>query len=178
MTITEELVAQVREFEFERLDPDALDTARSVFVDGVAVTLAGATEPLGLGRIILDYAWDMAGAQQSSVIAGGFKTSMTEAAFANGTMAHALDFDNCWYPLNHPTSPTLPVILAIAEHQGSSGRDSVTALAVAFEVQARLRLASTGLHTGRGFHKPSSCWISTRRSASWRSASPVRGSGV
>src|SRR5690606_36937983 len=25
---------------------------------------------------------------------------------------------------------------------------------VAFEVQARLRLASTGLHTGRGFHKP------------------------
>jgi aconitate decarboxylase len=30
----------------------------------------------------------------------------------------------------------------------------VTALAVAFEVQARLRLASTGLHTGRGFHKP------------------------
>jgi aconitate decarboxylase len=79
---------------------------------------------------------------------------MTEAAFANGTMAHALDFDNCWYPLNHPTSPTLPVILAFAEHHGSSGRDCVTALVTAFEVQARLRLASTGLHTGRGFHKP------------------------
>jgi aconitate decarboxylase len=154
MTITEELVSQIREFEFERLTPDALETARNVFLDGVAVILAGATEPLGLGRIIRDYAREMAGAPQASVIAGGFKTSMTEAAFANGTMAHALDFDNCWYPLNHPTSPTLPVILAIAEHHGTSGRDCVTALAVAFEVQARLRLASTGLHTGRGFHKP------------------------
>lgn len=154
MTITEQLVAQVREFRFEDLSPEALAMARHVFVDGVAVILAGATEPLGLGRIITDYARDMAGAPQASVIAGGFKTSMTEAAFANGTMAHALDFDNCWYPLNHPTSPTLPVILAIAEHHGSSGRDCVTALAVAFEVQARMRLASTGLHTGRGFHKP------------------------
>lgn len=154
MTITEELVAHVRGFRFEGLTPEALETARDVFLDGVAVMLAGATEPLGLGRIIRDYARDMAGAPQASVIAGGFKTSMTEAAFANGTMAHALDFDNCWYPLNHPTSPTLPVILAIAEHHGSNGRECVTALAVAFEVQARLRLASTGLHTGRGFHKP------------------------
>ena len=154
MTITEELVAHVRGFDFDALTPEALETARNVFLDGVAVMLAGATEPLGLGRIIRDYARDMAGAPQASVIAGGFKTSMTEAAFANGTMAHALDFDNCWYPLNHPTSPTLPVILAIAEHHGSNGRDCVTALAVAFEVQARLRLASTGLHTGRGFHKP------------------------
>jgi 2-methylcitrate dehydratase PrpD len=27
-------------------------------------------------------------------------------------MAHALDLDNTWHPLNHPTSPTLPAILA------------------------------------------------------------------
>jgi len=154
MTITEELVARIAEFEFEDLSAEALDTARHVFLDGVAVMLAGATEPLGLGTMIRDYARDMAGTPQASVIAGGFKTSMTEAAFANGTMAHALDFDNCWYPLNHPTSPTLPVILAIAEYHGSTGRDCVVALAVAFEVQARLRLASIGLHTGRGFHKP------------------------
>ncbi|HVR33045.1 MAG TPA: MmgE/PrpD family protein [Acidimicrobiia bacterium] len=154
MTITDELVSKIREFDFDDLGPQALDTARHVFLDGVAVILAGATEPLGLGAIIRDYAREMAGAPQASVIAGAFKTSMTEAAFANGTMAHALDFDNCWYPLNHPTSPTLPVILALAEHHGLAGRQCVTALAVAFEVQARLRLASTGLHTGRGFHKP------------------------
>jgi 2-methylcitrate dehydratase PrpD len=154
MTITEELVRRIRAFEFEDVGPEALVTTRHVFIDGFAVMLAGATEPLGVGTTIRSYTREMAGSPQASVIAGGFKTSMTEAAFANGTMGHALDFDNCWYPLNHPTSPTLPVIMAAAEHFGFSGRECVTALVVAFETQARLRLASTGLHTGRGFHKP------------------------
>jgi len=154
VTLTEQLVAHIRSLSYDKLPEEAIATARHVFVDGVGVTLAGATEPLGVGRIVTEYVADMAGARQASVIGGGFKTSMTEAAFANGTMAHALDFDNCWYPLNHPTSPTLPVILAFAEHHGINGRDCVTALVTAFEVQARLRVASTGLRTGRGFHKP------------------------
>lgn len=154
MTLTDELVRRMADVRFDDLGPSVLATARHVFIDGIAVMLGGATEPLGIGRTIRDYARDMAGAPQASVVGGGFKTSMTEAAFANGTMAHALDFDNCWYPLNHPTSPTLPVITALAEHLDLDGRDCVTALAVAFEVQARLRRASTGLHTGRGFHKP------------------------
>lgn len=154
MTLTEELVGHIGEFEFDDIGEEGLAMARHVFVDGVAVMLAGATEPLGLGRIIHAFARENAGVADASVIAGGFKTSMTEAAFVNGTLAHALDFDNCWYPLNHPTSPTLPVILALAEHRGFGGREAVTALAVAFEVQARLRSASTGLLTGRGFHKP------------------------
>ncbi|MDD9207561.1 MmgE/PrpD family protein [Georgenia sp. 10Sc9-8] len=154
MTLTEQLVAHVRGLTYESLPQEAREMARHVFLDGVGVTLAGATEPLGLGRLVTEYARESAGALQASVIGGGFKTSMTEAAFANGTMAHALDFDNTWYPMNHPTSPTLPTILAVAEHFGIPGRDCVTALVAAFEVQSRLRMASTGLHTGVGFHKP------------------------
>jgi aconitate decarboxylase len=96
----------------------------------------------------------MGGAPQASVVAGGFKTSMTGAAYANGTMAHALDFDNTWYPLNHPTSPTLPAILAVAEHERLSGAKVVEAIVAAFEVQGRVRLAATGMETGSGFHKP------------------------
>lgn len=154
VTLTDQLVEHVRALTYENLPEAARETARHVFLDGVGVTLAGATEPLGLGRLVTSYARDLAGAPQASVIGGGFRTSMTDAAFANGTMAHALDFDNTWYPMNHPTSPTLPAILAAAEHFGISGRDCLTALVAAFEVQARLRMASTGLHTGRGFHKP------------------------
>jgi aconitate decarboxylase len=116
--------------------------------------MAGFHEPLGLGRIVVDYTRTIGGAPQATVIGGGFLSSMPNAAFANGTMAHALDFDNTWYPLNHPTSPTLPVILALGEHFGSSGETLIAALVAAFEVQGRLRLAATGLETGKGFHKP------------------------
>ena len=128
--------------------------AKQVTLDGIAVMLAGATEPLGLGRIVTQYVKDSGGNPQASVIAGGFKTSMLNAAYANGTMAHALDFDNTWYPLNHPTSPTLPAILAIAENHGLGGRKIIEAIVASFEVQGRLRLAATGLETGSGFHKP------------------------
>src|SRR5688572_8073979 len=128
--------------------------ARQVTLDGLAVILAGSTEPLGVGRISIEYAREMGGAPQATVIAGGFKTSMGNAAYVNGTMAHALDFDNTWYPLNHPTSPTLPAILAIAEHHRLPGSRVIEAIVTAFEVQGRLRLAATGLETGSGFHKP------------------------
>ncbi len=153
-TITAALVEKVLALDYASLPPEAIDMAKSVTLDGLAVMLAGADEPLGVGRISIDYVREMGGTPQSSVIAGGFKTSMVNAAYANGTMAHALDFDNTWYPLNHPTSPTLPAILAIAEHYKLSGRKIITAIAAAFEVQGRLRLAATGLITGQGFHKP------------------------
>ncbi|HYC47152.1 MAG TPA: MmgE/PrpD family protein [Burkholderiales bacterium] len=153
-TLTERFIDAVRALEFAALPREAVEVAKHVTLDGLAVMLAGATEPLGVGRISTAYVKEMGGAPQASVIAGGFKTSMTSAAYANGTMAHALDFDNTWYPLNHPTSPTLPAILAIAEHHGLSGARVVEAIAVAFEVQGRLRLAATGMETGSGFHKP------------------------
>ena len=139
---------------YDALPRQAIDVAQQVTLDGIAVMLAGATEPLGVGRISTEYVRQMGGAPQATVVAGGFKTSMQNAAYANGTMAHALDFDNTWYPLNHPTSPTLPAILAIAEHHRLPGRRVVEAIAVAFEVQARVRMAATAMETGSGFHKP------------------------
>lgn len=153
-TITRRLVDAVRSVEFGDIPAAIVALARDVFLDGLGVTMAGSTEPLGLGRIVTQYVGDLGGAEDATVVAGGFKTSVLNAAYANGTMAHALDFDNTWYPLNHPTSPSLPAILALAEKHGHSGRQIVTALVAAFEVQGRLRMASTGLATGKGFHKP------------------------
>lgn len=154
MTLTEQFIDCIYSIDFDTLPAEAVEIAKHVTLDGLAVMLAGATEPLGIGRLSIEYVKAMGGAPQASVIAGGFKTSLTNAAYANGTMAHALDFDNTWYPLNHPTSPTLPAILAIAEHHALPARKVIEAIAVAFEVQGRLRLAATGLETGSGFHKP------------------------
>ncbi len=153
-TLTERFIDAIMALDYDALPEAAIDVAKHVTLDGLAVMLAGATEPLGVGRISIEYVRGLGGAPQASVIAGGFKTSVTNAAYTNGTMGHALDFDNTWYPLNHPTSPTLPAILAIAEHEGLSGRQVIEAIGVAFEVQGRIRMAATGMETGSGFHKP------------------------
>ena len=153
-SLTERLVDCLWSVHYADLPQPLVALARDIVLDGLAVMLAGATEPLGVGRIVTEYTREMGGNPQASVVAGGFKTSMPAAAFANGTMAHALDYDNTWYPLNHPTSPTLPAILAIAEHHHLGGRAVIESLVAAFEVQGRLRMAATGMDTGAGFHKP------------------------
>ena len=114
-TLTDRFVDCILSVHYDRLPPEVIEISRQVVLDGLAVTLAGATEPLGIGRIATEYVKEQGGTPEATVIAGGFKTSAANAAFANGCMAHALDFDNTWYPLNHPTSPTLPAILALAE---------------------------------------------------------------
>ena len=86
----------------------------------------------------------------------GFRTSPPMAAFVNGVSGHVLDYEPMWHPATHATSPTLPAILALGETREVSGKDAITALAVAFEVQGRLRLG--GFRTERmertGFHPP------------------------
>jgi aconitate decarboxylase len=154
VTITGDLVDILRATRAEDLPAEALDIARQVCLDGLGVMIAGAGEPLGLGRITFDYTRRLGGPEEASVIAGGFKTSAFNAAYANGTLGHALDFDNTWWPLNHPTSPTLPAILALAERDGASGREVLRAIVLAFEVQGRMRVASAAIEAGQGFHKP------------------------
>lgn len=154
MTITERLVEKVLAIRYDALPAQAIEVSKQIVLDGLAVMHAGSAEPLGVGRISTAYVREMGGLPQASVIAGGFKTAMIHAAYANGCMAHALDFDNTHYPPNHPTSPTLPAILALAEHYGHSGKSIIEAVVTAYEVQGRLRLAATGLATGQGFHKP------------------------
>ena len=153
-TITEAFVDKVLAIKYDSIPAEAIELSKKIALDGLAVMHAGATEPLGVGRLTTAYIREMGGAPQASVIGGGFKTSMQNAAYANGTMAHALDFDNTSYPPNHPTSPTLPAMLAIAENYRLPGKKIIEAIVAAFEVQARVRWAATGLLTGIGFHKP------------------------
>jgi len=152
--LTDRFVECIRSVRYDRLPPETIEISKHVVLDGLAVTLAGATEPLGIGRIATEYVKEQGGTPEATVIAGGFKTSATNAAYANGCMAHALDFDNTWYPLNHPTSPTLPAILALAERSRLGGRQAIEALVAAFEAQGRLRMAATAMTNGAGFHKP------------------------
>jgi 2-methylcitrate dehydratase PrpD len=156
MSITSDLAEIIVETRFENLPDQAIEVAKQVCLDGIGVIVAGSREPLGVGRITTEYVRLLGGTRESTVLATGVKTSAPNAAYANGTLCHALDFDNTWTPLNHPTSPTLPAILALSEREDLSGRDILLALVLAFEVQGRMRVASSGVRSGvvPSFHKP------------------------
>ena len=152
-TITGRFIDKTMAIDFASLPPAVVTVARQVVLDTFAVALAGRNETQGVGRITAAYVRYMGAAPQASVIAYGFKSSMQEAAYVNGTLAHALEYDAAWHPPNHPASPTIPAIFAIAEYHGLSGAKVVEAIVTSFEVQSRVRLAATGMPAGEGFHK-------------------------
>ena len=151
MSTTEVLAGHIASSRFDAMPPEAVEAAKVVILDGLAVTLAGSREQAA--RIVADYAQDMGGNPQCSAFGHGFRTSPPMAAFVNGVAGHVLDYEVMWHPATHATSPTLPGILALAESRRATGLDIVIALITGFEVQGRIRVASADMGLG-GFHPP------------------------
>jgi 2-methylcitrate dehydratase len=61
------------------------------------------------------------------------------AAFANGCLVRYLDFNDT-YLSKEPAHPSdnIPALVAVAESVSASGRDLITAIALAYEIQCRL----------------------------------------
>ena len=151
MSVTQQLAQHIAEAKYEAMPPEAVEAAKVVILDGIAVTLAGTREQAA--QIVADYAREMGGNAQCSAIGHGFKTSPPMAAFVNGVAGHVLDYEVMWHPATHATSPTLPGILALAESRNMTGQDIISALITGFEVQGRIRVASADMPLG-GFHPP------------------------
>jgi 2-methylcitrate dehydratase PrpD len=129
-------VAQTR---FEDLSPEAVDAAKKSLLDIVGVSLAGSgMEPAvrGVAEVVLD----AGGRPEVSVLGFNGKVPAQSAAFANGVMAHSLDFDDQTPWGAHPDSSVVPAVLALAERKGKvTGRDLITSVALGQDLFVRLR---------------------------------------
>ncbi|MFF3214362.1 MmgE/PrpD family protein [Streptomyces sp. NPDC002886] len=104
------------------------------------------------------------GAGEATAVGSGLRMPGDRAALVNGTLAHALDFDDTHLPsVLHPTAAVLPAALAAAEATGASGASLLTALAVGGEVCVRLGMASydpalrNSVFFEKGLHATSIC---------------------
>jgi 2-methylcitrate dehydratase PrpD len=151
MTPAATATARLAEFLVHAVVPaEARAAAAKAVLDTVGVTLAGAVEPAS--RIVLDVV--SAEATGACVVLGTpVRTSAGGAALANGTAAHALDFDDmCFVSLAHPSAPLVPAALAAGELAQASGRAVLDAYVVGFEIEARLGRLMNPRHYERGWH--------------------------
>jgi 2-methylcitrate dehydratase PrpD len=140
---------------------------RSV-LDGIGLALAGATSETG--RIIRRYlaSLELSVAPRGSTVIGGDGNAIAArfAAFANGVSIHADDYDDTQLAvskdrvyglLTHPTAPALPPVLALAERDGLSGREMMTAYQIGVEVECKIAEAILPRHYQHGFHSTATC---------------------
>jgi len=135
--ITKALAEFIVRTGYDNLPSEAIAAARRHTLDCLGVTVLGSAEDTS--RKVLDYVEESGGKPESSIIGSRLKTSTSMAALANGTSAHALDYDDyaqSW--LGHPTAAVLPAVLALGERERIGGKQVIEALVIGWEVGARL----------------------------------------
>ncbi|MEE9550659.1 MAG: MmgE/PrpD family protein [Candidatus Binatia bacterium] len=151
MGYTEKIAKFVVGASLEDIPAKALEVAKKDIFDCVGVTLAGSKETSG--RICARLAREEGANNEATVLGQGFKTSALMAAFANGTAAHALDYDHSFSLIGQPTAGLVPAIFPLAEALGANGRNLLEAYVVGFEVTAKL-CRTIPAHSGKGGWHP------------------------
>jgi 2-methylcitrate dehydratase PrpD len=140
-------VAGAREREYPPAVRKAAITALVDYI-GVAVGAVDEAPVRPVRRVAEDWA-----ARGKARIFLGPCTTPALAALVNGTMAHAMDYDDAHQMgAGHVSCPCWSAAFAVANELGSSEADTLAAFITGFEVMARL--GGGGAHgVGRNLHK-------------------------
>jgi len=152
MEVTAILAKFTTDLHYEKIPRKAVETAKIALRDCLGVALAGSREEDA--RIAAEIARQERAREETSVIGQGFRTSALNAALANGTAAHALDFDHSFTIMGQPTAPVAPATFALGEALGANGRQIIEAYVAGFEVTAKL-VHSLQDSAHDGWHAPS-----------------------
>jgi 2-methylcitrate dehydratase len=137
MTSVEGMGEFVARSAWEDVSEQARELLKVRVLDSIGCALAALeSEPVKMARAQID---EFGGSRLCSLIGGG-RTSPDYAALYNGALVRYLDFNDSYLAPGetcHPSDNIAPV-LAAAQYAGADGRDLLTAVAVAYQVQCRL----------------------------------------
>ncbi|MEP3333378.1 MmgE/PrpD family protein [Sedimentitalea sp.] len=121
-------------------------------LDWLAVGRAGAEEPVS--KIVREMAQDEGGAGQAQVFGGAEALPARAAALVNGTISHALDYDDTHFAhIGHPSVAVFPAVLALAEQRDYATVEILEAALVGMEGSIRVGLWLGRSHYQTGFHQ-------------------------
>ena len=149
--VTDTFARFVADTDYLTISESALSQAKMHMLDSLGAALAAVSAPVA--GIALDYCKRMGTSQEASLWGTEEKTSVPMAAFTNGLLAHALDFDDwdAYLRVGHPTSMITAAALALGETIGASGKDLLKAYVFGIEILTQMAAGAPDLHK-RGFH--------------------------
>jgi 2-methylcitrate dehydratase PrpD len=148
---TREVARFIKQTTFASIPEPVRESARRTIADTIAVVLAGSG-----GDVVphlREYVRRNAAPGSSAIIGWGTRTTPEVAAMVNGTLGHALDYDEVTtlYPA-HPSVPILTALLASPHPQALSGNALVTAYTVGFEAGGQIARGIGLGHYHSGWH--------------------------
>jgi 2-methylcitrate dehydratase PrpD len=154
MDVIFDLVKHITSTKYKDIPDIAVEAAKKEVLDSLATALGGTTKP-GVGELV-DMVKEWGGSPQSTIIGYGIKCPAPNAAQVNGSMIHALDYDDGHnVSLVHVGCIAVSTCFAVAERMGDvSGKELLTAIVLGQDFDSRLGLASRpgSVALGAGWH--------------------------
>lgn len=137
---TQNLADYAADIKYENIPEEVIERVKMLTLHTLGVALAA--KPIELSASALEVAEAVNGGPggESSVWLGGQKLSMAGAAFANGTLADMLDWEDCAWA-GHPNAGAIPAAMAVAEGLKKDGRAYLEAVVAGLEVYQRVSMA-------------------------------------
>jgi len=132
------------------MPPEVVDKTKLHTLDTIAAMVSGSR--LKAGEMAARYVDSLGGKPQATVIGTGILTSTVNAALANGMAAHGDETDDSHLRGRfHPGCGIVPAALATAEHASRSGNELLRAVALGYDIGARVifALGYSKLYTDR-----------------------------
>ncbi|MBF9042257.1 MmgE/PrpD family protein [Rhodobacterales bacterium HKCCE4037] len=152
MLSTRDIAVRAGPMRWNDLPPEVQHSVRLCFADGIAVMLGA----VRLEPAVLPFAAHARshGPGPAHLLAGGTAPPVA-AALANGALSHALDFEDTFDAVGlHVNAAIIPTVLALAESEGKTLGEALTAMALGAELACRLGLSLTNDPGARGWYFP------------------------
>lgn len=149
--VTDALARFVAETDDTSISQKTLANAKMHILDTLGVALAGVSTPVA--EIAINYCRGLGASQEASIWGTKATASVSTAAFANGLLSHALDYDDwdAFIHVGHPSSMIVGAALPLAEHIGASGKDFLKAYVLGMEVICKISANAPNVQE-HGFH--------------------------
>ena len=149
-TTLDNLVSLAR-LSTSKIPASARTMASFSLFDWIVVGRAGQKEPVSK---IITKVLRAEGGQEVATLFGGLRVPARAAALGNGTISHALDYDDTHFAhVGHLSVGILPAALAVAEETNASGAEVCDAFLLGAEGAVRLGMHLGRDHYQRGFHQ-------------------------
>lgn len=114
-----------------------LDDVAARLLDVLGIQLAARSLDTSVAAI--EFVAEQGGPPDSHIVGEPVAVSPVWAAFANGVLAHSLDFDDTHLPsILHPSASVVPAAMSVGEAVGASAQDVFCAMAAGIEVTVRI----------------------------------------
>src|ERR1044071_193013 len=135
--LAQRLAHYAHELKFEDLPHQTVHEVKRRFIDSLGCAMgAFSSAPAAIARTL---AKTITSTVPATVIGTTHQSSPEWAAFSNGVLFRYLDYNDT-YLSKEPAHPSdnIAAVLAVGEPSLSSGKELITATALAYEVQCRL----------------------------------------